>query len=660
MSQSSNIPISGYAWPQFGTKVDNMVKDFMVDQKLPGMTVAVSKGFVTASNKIEERLILSKGYGWANRQKLITMKWDSRVKIGSTTKALVTGPAGWQLMKSKGIVPNTQTLYGPKGLFGNDFDQDIQKGIENNASDPNSSKWRGWYEKITIQNLLDHRSGFTGSGNVPGAAKMFYPRDRLDVGVAKVTYKQAHQYILRTTPLEREPGTGDPDTKEGYSNHGFGLWMLLVPKMSGKSYDDKFYEEYTRDNYLQRIGLHRSILRMRATPDSRDAWGHKIDDNGDLVPLPFENSRLGLAAGGFMASAQDMIRVMRYLKRNYTWDELDKMGWQRGSKDRLSHSGRTDVGGTAFVLMFPDGFVSNSGRDLSHVCVALNTNIRTSGGLGTLASNIALEVPVSGVPQHFDIWRELSLSAIPEANYQKEIERIVSSGYRLVWIDGYDINGKTFFNGIFRTSESGDPPWRTIHGLDKFQYQTEVNNWASDEKGFRLAHIESYLSGGSICYATIFIKSPGPKFSPYIDHSSTQHQEKFDRFKGDGWVPVNVSVVSVNGNLSYSALYEKKDVGDFYLKSFMTLSEYESELNKNKEAGRKLVYLNSYTHNNAPRFVAIWHTKVASSDIREKHGLSGIQYQNERDRNFRDGYFTRAVTGYEEGNTHRYAAFWSK
>jgi CubicO group peptidase (beta-lactamase class C family) len=379
MPQSSNIPISGHAWPRLGTKVDNMVKDFMADKKLPGMTVAVSK---------EGRLILSKGYGWAHRQRLITMEWDTRVKIGSVTKALVTGPAGWQLMKSKGIDSDTQTLYGPRGLFGDQFKLDIATGIQWFANDPNydSSKWKAWYEKITIQNLLDHSSGFTHSGDVQGASQMF------NTTKDKLTYEQAHKYILRTRPLKFEPGT-----KIDYSNHGFGLWTLLVKKMSGKSYKD-----YTREDYLQLIGLHRSILPERATPDSRDAWGHKIDGNGNLVPIEFKNSTLGLAAGGFMASARDMIRVMTYLNRKYTWEEINKMGWFKGSKDRLSHSGDTS-GGTAFAVMFPDGFISNSGRNLSQICVALNTNIGGVQSLDALANNIALEVPVSGVPQHFDI-----------------------------------------------------------------------------------------------------------------------------------------------------------------------------------------------------------------------------------------------------------------
>jgi CubicO group peptidase (beta-lactamase class C family) len=391
------LPHSGEAWPQLESRVNALVKDFFRYHPVPGMTVAVSIG---------RRLILSKGYGWA-RYLERPMERDMHVKIGSTTKALVTGPAGWQLMKSKGIDSDTQTLYGPNGLFGNDFDEDIQIGIEEYANDENydSSKWKEWYEKITIQNLLDRRSGLSHSGDEVGAARMFHPKtveeEGLEAALAKVTYKEAHKHFLRTKPLKCEPGTTPCLSKNGevldpYSNQAFGLWTLLMPKMSGKSYDDKFYKEYTREDYLKRIrlGLHGSFHAWSKTPDSRDAVGYRIDDSGNLVSLAFEDSRLGLAAGGFMASAQDMIRVMRYLKREYTWEEIDKMGWSGGST-MLSHGGLTG-GGTAYVVMFRQ----------SDICVALNTNIGTSGSLAGLARNIALEVPARNVPFNFDLFAE--------------------------------------------------------------------------------------------------------------------------------------------------------------------------------------------------------------------------------------------------------------
>jgi hypothetical protein len=99
------------------------------------------------------------------------------------------------------------------------FDADIDIGIKSHAS--KSAQWKEWYEKITIQNLLDHKAGFKGGGDVEGATKMF------GVSEDELTYEQVHRHFLRNRELLHAP-----DTEYEYSNHGFGLWTLLIEKMS--------------------------------------------------------------------------------------------------------------------------------------------------------------------------------------------------------------------------------------------------------------------------------------------------------------------------------------------------------------------------------------------------------------------------------------------
>lgn len=181
---------TGYAWSDLEPKVDNLVEALMKEEKLPGMTVAVTKN---------GRLILAKGYGLANTSTHEGMEPFMRIRIGSVTKAVITGPSGFQLMKSKNIDPKSQRLYGSKGLFGGIFDADINIGI--NAHAPKSANWKEWYEKITLQNLLDHRAGFTSDGDQKGAAEMF------GVSADELTYGQAHRHFLRTRQLLYEPGT---------------------------------------------------------------------------------------------------------------------------------------------------------------------------------------------------------------------------------------------------------------------------------------------------------------------------------------------------------------------------------------------------------------------------------------------------------------------
>jgi hypothetical protein len=252
-------------------------------------------------------------------------------------------------------------------------------------------------------------------------------------------------------------------------------------------------------------------------------------------------------------------------------------------------------------------------------------------------------------------WAELARHGIAEADYQIEFERITKSGYRLVWIDGYEVNGDTFFNVIFRPTDGVS--WVARHGLDAAAYQKAFDLFTNN--GFRLMHIESYLSDGRVRYAPIFVNSPGSGFVAYHGVSAARHQQSFDELTGDGWHPVNISVVSPGGERSYSALYERSNVGSFEARSFLSLAEYQTAFDANAKAGRHLVYLAAYTHQAAPRMSAIWHERPQAATS-ARHGMSSAEYQEQFNAHLGSGYLTRAVTGYEQSDSARFAAFWTR
>jgi len=250
-------------------------------------------------------------------------------------------------------------------------------------------------------------------------------------------------------------------------------------------------------------------------------------------------------------------------------------------------------------------------------------------------------------------WGEVTRSGIPAASYQAEFEKVTSSDYRPVWVDGYEVNGHVFFNAIFHANDG--VAWAARHALTASQYQAEFNSRV--EQGFHLHQIESYLSGGEARYAPIFVKSNSPAFTAYHGLTREQHQQKFDTLTKDGWRPINISVVSPNNTLSYSGLYVKRDVGSFFAKSFLTAAEYQTHFNDNAKAGRKLMYLNVYTHQNSPRFSAIWHEKAPS--VLARHGQNAAEFQAEFNKQLKEGLRTQFVTGYEENDGHRFGAAWA-
>lgn len=251
---------------------------------------------------------------------------------------------------------------------------------------------------------------------------------------------------------------------------------------------------------------------------------------------------------------------------------------------------------------------------------------------------------------------EVARHGLPAEDYQCLFDQAVSADYRLEWVDAYNFNGKVYFNAVFRPE--GGVKWTAVHGLTGAQYQEAFDK--NKAAGYKLSQVDSYLSGNQVRYAAVFVKDAGPNIAAYHGLSADEHQKKFDELTAGPWKPKNISVVSVGGQRFYTALYENLGAGvSSMAKSFMTPAEYQQQFNENKEKGRHLVYLNAYEHQGQPRFTAIWNSSP-SGGLKARHDMTGAQYQDEWEAARKTGLLTRAVTGYEDGNSLRFAAFWVK
>ncbi len=256
--------------------------------------------------------------------------------------------------------------------------------------------------------------------------------------------------------------------------------------------------------------------------------------------------------------------------------------------------------------------------------------------------------------------REIARHGIPENKYQEEFTKIWGCGYYPVWVDAYDVNGKTFFNTIFRYNKDNyDVAVR--HDMNKAKYQQEYDEWVK-QKGYRLQQLDNYNDQGQLKFAAIFIKKAGqPQAQPaYHGLSPEEHQTLFDKYTGEGYVPVNVSVTSVSGKKYYAAFYEKRNVGGAILKSSLSQQEYQDMFDDNSKKGWEQVYINAYKHAGQTNFSVIWYKNSGyrSSTATRKSGGDG--YQEKWEDNLSDGFLTRCVTGYDEGGKHWFAAHWAK
>ncbi|MBB5867843.1 murein DD-endopeptidase MepM/ murein hydrolase activator NlpD [Allocatelliglobosispora scoriae] len=250
---------------------------------------------------------------------------------------------------------------------------------------------------------------------------------------------------------------------------------------------------------------------------------------------------------------------------------------------------------------------------------------------------------------------EIVQYAIPAASYQVVTDRLVKAGYRPVWIDAHEQDGSVFFNVIFHPADGVS--WTAGHGMTSAQYQSAHD--AAGKSGHRLINVTSYLQGGTVRYAAVFAKLAGPTMAAYHGLDGTAHTAQFNALAAAGYHPVNISIVSPDGNPQFTAFYHKEDVGGFIANSFTTAADYQTAWTANSKAGLHLTYLSACQHGGGFRLSAIWQkTAPGKGGTVGKHGISGAQLGTELDARQKAGLLTRAVAGWTDGKSVSFGAAW--
>ena len=397
------------------TGIDKAVHSFLAANGYPGATVAVTRA---------GRLVWSKGYGVADKVAGTEMQPWHRSRIGSVSKML-TALAALKLAEA-GTLDLSQSIYGDPGPYisnndpwpGNniawgvlqntgDYWDAMKTGVENlyeqNFFNSKMNETIDWAKQITVPHLLSHTSGFQGSGDAPGAAA-YYKKSEYDL-----TYKEAHLFVLMGLRKNKDgliaPFASAPGTQWAYSNHGPGLAGMIVDELAGPGVT---FRQYVEQNILHPLGL-TDVVPNSNSIDKLDAFPH----GADLNDAP---NILGLASGGWSASATDLVRVMCGIDKgsnnlrllsNATVKIMESdvvpsipgpMGWDSRSGGKLSKNGSIG-GGIALIQKFLPGEVSD---DEINVAVAVNS----SGDAmpGALIQSIANAAASAYIPSEYDLF----------------------------------------------------------------------------------------------------------------------------------------------------------------------------------------------------------------------------------------------------------------
>lgn len=246
-------------------RMDNEIYSFMEQLQAPGAQVAILK---------DVRLVYLKSYGFADTENKIQIKNNSLFRIASISKP-ITAVAVLKLV-DEGYIQLDQKVFGEEGLLG------LQYGITPYPQD---------IKKITIQHLLDHRSGWENSPYDP----MFRNIDW--------TFQQLISDMIDSRALAYEPGT-----ETHYLNFGYLLLGRIIEEVT-----DKDYEEFVNETLLKPAGI-----------DDMKIAGNTMEERYDqeviyygqesLSPYAMNVTRMD-AHGGWLASAENLMKFMRLIDK---------------------------------------------------------------------------------------------------------------------------------------------------------------------------------------------------------------------------------------------------------------------------------------------------------------------------------------------------------
>jgi CubicO group peptidase (beta-lactamase class C family) len=298
-------PMTGEAVPELAS-YDRIIPALMRRWHVPGGAVAVVK---------DGRMILARGYGWADQESRQPVQPESLFRIASLTKP-ITAAAVLELVEGGRLRLDAPAfaLLGDLargGGVGGEAGMGGVAGVGHVAgaagvrSDPR-------LRQVTILNLLQHTGGWDPDQSFD---PMFRSRDiaRAEGVPAPAGAAAIVRYML-DKPLQAAPGT-----RYAYSNFGYCVLGRVIEKATGRRYEDYVQANVLRPAGITRMRLGHTLPGERAPGEVR-YYGYPgiglarsvFPGVPPRVPWPYGGWYIEAmdSHGGWIASAVDLARFV--------------------------------------------------------------------------------------------------------------------------------------------------------------------------------------------------------------------------------------------------------------------------------------------------------------------------------------------------------------
>jgi len=278
------MPMTGRPVPELAS-FDRIVTSLMAKWRIPGGSVAVVK---------DGRLVLARGYGWADRESRAAVEPDSLFRIASLSKSL-TAAAVLKLVEEGRLRLDDKAFELLRDLK-------PRPGAHVNPA----------LREITLRQLLQHTGGWDSEKSFD---PMFQSREIAGaMGVPPPADTETIVRYMLDKPLQFTPGT-----RYAYSNFGYCVLGRIIEKTTGERYEDFVRTRILRPAGVTAMRLGHTRVQERAPKEVRYygfpgiGLAQSVFPTGPAqVPWPYGGWFIEAmdSHGGWLASASDMARFI--------------------------------------------------------------------------------------------------------------------------------------------------------------------------------------------------------------------------------------------------------------------------------------------------------------------------------------------------------------
>jgi len=232
-------------------RMEQIVQSYVPTKQFMGSVLVAQNG----------KILLDKGYGFANLEWEIPNTPATKFRLGSITKQFTA--ASILLLEERGKLK-------------------VEDPVKKYMPDAPVA-----WDKITIFHLLTHTSGIPNFTSFP---------DYESKEAQSMTPQQLVDWF-KDKPLEFEPGT-----KWNYSNSGYVLLGYLIEKISGQS-----YAAFVQQNIFTPLDMKDSGYDSHSALITHRASGYSHGKDGP-VNAGFVNMTIPLSAGALYSTTEDLLR----------------------------------------------------------------------------------------------------------------------------------------------------------------------------------------------------------------------------------------------------------------------------------------------------------------------------------------------------------------